>query len=181
MIDAATRHRHAVVIGGGLLGLEGRQRAEAARYGRHGGTLGSWLLERQLDEVAGKMLQKSLEDRGLRFLPWKKQTEALIRGESGRVAAIPLQDGMQIPSRPRGDGCGHTAQHHARRICWHLLQSRNRGQLDTMQTYDPKMPRWGMRQSPRNRPIGLVAPLFEQAKVAANHLGAMASAATRVP
>ena len=59
--------------------------------------LGAWLLERQLDEVAGKMLQKSLEGRGLKFL-LEKQTEALIAGESGRVAAIRFRTACR--SRP---------------------------------------------------------------------------------
>ncbi|HRE18438.1 MAG TPA: NAD-binding protein, partial [Rhodocyclaceae bacterium] len=59
--------------------------------------IGPWLLERQLDETAGRMLQKSLEDRGLTFL-LQKHTEALIQGESGRVAAVRFKDGMQIPA-----------------------------------------------------------------------------------
>jgi NAD(P)H-nitrite reductase large subunit len=47
--------------------------------------------------VFGGMLQKSLEERGLKFL-LGKQTEMLIAGESGRVAAVRLKDGLQIPA-----------------------------------------------------------------------------------
>ena len=94
MIDAAARHKHAVVIGGGLLGLEAANGLKLRGMDVTVVHLGPWLLERQLDEVAGKMLQKSLEDKGLKFL-LQTQTEALIQGESGRVAAIRFKDGLQ--------------------------------------------------------------------------------------
>ena len=79
MIDAAATYRHAVVIGGGLLGLEaanGLMRRGMQVTVVH---LMPWLMERQLDDAAAKLLQKSLEDRGLRFLIGA-QTEALIDG-----------------------------------------------------------------------------------------------------
>ncbi len=85
MIDAAAKHKHAVVIGGGLLGLEAANGLKLRGMDVTVVHLGPWLLERQLDETAGKMLQKSLETRGLKFL-LQTQTEALIQGESGRVA-----------------------------------------------------------------------------------------------
>jgi len=130
--------------------------------------VGPWLLERQLDEVAGKLLQKSLEERGLKFL-LEKNTEALIAGESGRVAAIRFKDGMQIPAdlvvmavgiRPN-TALAESAGIHC-----------NRGIVvtDTLQTYDPKIYAVGECVSHRGIAYGLVAPLFEQAKVCANHL-----------
>ena len=67
MIDAAARYRHAVVIGGGLLGLEaanGLMRRGMQVTVVH---IMPWLMERQLDEVAGGLLRKSLEERGIRF------------------------------------------------------------------------------------------------------------------
>ncbi|MGV0977024.1 MAG: NAD(P)/FAD-dependent oxidoreductase, partial [Azonexus sp.] len=97
MIAAARLHKHAVVIGGGLLGLEAANGLKLRGMDVTVVHAAEWLLERQLDEVAGKMLQKSLEDRGLKFL-MQKQTEALIQGESGRVAAIRFKDGMQMPA-----------------------------------------------------------------------------------
>ncbi|MBL8439588.1 MAG: NAD(P)/FAD-dependent oxidoreductase, partial [Betaproteobacteria bacterium] len=169
MIDAATRHRHAVVIGGGLLGLEAANGLKLRGMDVTVVHLGSWLLERQLDEVAGKMLQKSLEDRGLKFL-LEKQTEALIQGESGRVAAVRFKDGMQIPAdlvvMAAGIRPNTTLAESAGIYC-------NRGIVvnDTMQTYDPKIYAVGECVSHRGIAYGLVAPLFEQAKVAANHLG----------
>jgi nitrite reductase (NADH) large subunit len=68
MIAAAEQHTHAVVIGGGLLGLEAANGLKMRGMQVSVVHLPGWLMERQLDPVAGKMLQKSLEDRGLNFL-----------------------------------------------------------------------------------------------------------------
>src|SRR5574343_412541 len=168
MIDAATKHKHAVVIGGGLLGLEAANGLKLRGMDVTVVHIGPWLLERQLDETAGKMLQQSLEDKGLKFL-LQKHTEALIQGESGRVAAIRFKDGMQIPADLVVMAAGI-------RPNYALAESSgiycNRGIVvnDTMQTYDPKVYAVGECVSHRGIAYGLVAPLFEQAKVAANHL-----------
>jgi nitrite reductase (NADH) large subunit len=53
-------------------------------------------MERQLDKAAADMLQKSLEEKGLKFL-LEKQTEALIAGESGRVAACASRTAWKSP------------------------------------------------------------------------------------
>jgi nitrite reductase (NADH) large subunit len=164
-----------VVIGGGLLGLEAANGLKLRGMDVTVVHLGPWLLERQLDEVAGQMLQKSLEDKGLKFL-LQKQTEALIQGESGR-AAIRFKDGMQIPAdlvvMAAGIRPNYALAEASGIYC-------NRGIVvnDTMQTYDPKVYAVGECVSHRGIAYGLVAPLFEQAKVAANHLAGTASAAT---
>ena len=168
MIEAARLHKHAVVIGGGLLGLEAANGLKMRGMTVTVVHIGPWLLERQLDETAGRMLQKSLEDRGLTFL-LQKQTEALIQGESGRVAAVRFKDGMQIPADLVVMAAGirpNTALAESAGIYV------NRGIVvnDTMQTYDPKIYAVGECVSHRGIAYGLVAPLFEQAKVAANHL-----------
>ena len=168
MIDAATTHKHAVVIGGGLLGLEAANGLKLRGMDVTVVHIGPWLLERQLDEVAGKMLQKSLEDKGLKFL-LQTQTEALIQGESGRVAAIRFKDGLQIPADLVVMAAGIRPNYAlAEKSGIHC----NRGIVvnDTMQTYDPKIYAVGECVSHRGIAYGLVAPLFEQAKVAANHL-----------
>ncbi|HEX5801980.1 MAG TPA: FAD-dependent oxidoreductase, partial [Azospira sp.] len=168
MIEAAKQYKHAVVIGGGLLGLEAANGLKLRGMDVTVVHIGPWLLERQLDEVAGRMLQKSLEDRGLKFL-LEKNTEALISGESGRVAAIRFKDGMQIPAELVVMAAGirpNTALAESSGIYC------NRGIVvnDTLQTYDPKIYAVGECVAHRGIAYGLVAPLFEQAKVAANHL-----------
>ena len=65
MIEAAASYKHAVVIGGGLLGLEAANGLKLRGMNVTVVHLADWLMERQLDARAGKLLQKSLEDRGL--------------------------------------------------------------------------------------------------------------------
>ncbi|MFM1980229.1 MAG: hypothetical protein RLZ68_1494, partial [Pseudomonadota bacterium] len=68
MIDAATKYKHAVVIGGGLLGLEAANGLMLRGMTVSVVHVMPTLMERQLDVVAGGLLQKSLEERGLKFL-----------------------------------------------------------------------------------------------------------------
>ncbi|MDK9703964.1 MAG: nitrite reductase large subunit NirB [Sulfuritalea sp.] len=176
MIAAAATHRHAVVIGGGLLGLEAANGLKLRGMDVTVVHLMPWLMERQLDKAAADMLKASLEARGLKFL-LEKQTEALLGGESGRVAAIRFKpapgydpgDGLEIPADLVVMAAGirpNTALAESARL--HC----NRGIVvnDTMQTYDPRIYAVGECVAHRGIAYGLVAPLFEQAKVCANHL-----------
>ncbi len=167
MIEAAKTHKHAVVIGGGLLGLEAANGLKIQGMDVTVVHKNEWLLERQLDKVSGKMLQKSLEARGLTFL-LQKDTEQLI-GKDGRVVAVRFKDGQEIPAdlvvmavgiRPNYALAASAGIH-----C-------NRGIVvnDTMQTYDPRIYAVGECVSHRGMTYGLVAPLFEMAKVCATHL-----------
>src|SRR5437762_2785006 len=67
MIDAAARYGHAVVIGGGLLGLEAANGLKLRGMDVTVVHLMRWLMERQLDRAAAQLLQKSLEAKGLAF------------------------------------------------------------------------------------------------------------------
>ena len=173
MIESAQRYKHAVVVGGGLLGLEaanGLMRRGMQVTVVH---IAPWLMERQLDEVAGKMLQKSLEDRGLRFLIGA-HTAALIGdqdgGRSGRVMAVQFKDSREVPAdlvvmaagiRPNTELAEKIGLHCHRGIVV----------TDTMQTItDPRIYAVGECASHRGVAYGLVAPLFEQGKVCATHL-----------
>ena len=103
-----------MVIGGGLLGLEAANGLMLRGMDVTVVHVMPWLMERQLDDVAGKLLQKSLEDRGLKFLIGA-QTQELVGDEDGRVMAIRFKDGTRDPDRPGGDGRGHPPQHRAGR------------------------------------------------------------------
>lgn len=168
MIAAAAEHRHAVVIGAGLLGLEAANGLALRGMKVTVVHLMPWIMERQLDRVAAGMLQRSLEAKGLKFL-LQKQTECLLAGTSGRVGAVAFKDGETIPAdlvvmaagiRPNVDLAKSAGLH-----C-------NRGVVvnDTMQTYDPRIYAVGECAEHRGTAYGLVAPLFEQAKVCATHL-----------
>lgn len=168
MMDTAKTHKHAVVIGGGLLGLEAANGLKLRGMDVTVVHIGDWLLERQLDRTAGELLQKSLEDRGLKFLLPKHTAELLDNGE-GRVCAVKFKDGEVIPADLVVMAAGI-------RPNTELAESAgiacNRGILvnDTMQTFDPRVYAIGECASHRGIAYGLVAPLFEQAKVCANHL-----------
>src|SRR3954469_23137392 len=95
MIEAATQFKKAVVIGGGLLGLEAANGLMKRGMEVTVVHVMPWLMERQLDDVAGKLLQKSLEDRGLKFMIGA-QTQELVGGEDGRVKSVKFKDGTQV-------------------------------------------------------------------------------------
>ncbi|HUX63103.1 nitrite reductase large subunit NirB [Sulfuricella sp.] len=173
MLEASTRYKHAVVIGGGLLGLEAANGLMLRGMDVTVVHLGPWLMERQLDQTAARMLQNNLEAKGLKFL-LQKQTEQLIGSSAlspleGRVAGVRFKDGSDIPAdlvvmavgiRPNA-ALAESAGIHC-----------NRGVVvnDTMQTYDPRIYAVGECVAHRGMSYGLVAPLFEMAKVCANHL-----------
>ncbi|MDR7307713.1 nitrite reductase large subunit NirB [Rhodoferax saidenbachensis] len=169
MIDAATKYKHAVVIGGGLLGLEAANGLMLRGMTVSVVHVMPTLMERQLDTVAGGLLRKSLEERGLQFL-MGAQTQELVGGEDGRVKSIKFKDGTEVPAdlvvmavgiRPNTELASSMRLHVDRGIVV----------TDTMQTVtDARIYSVGECAAHRGIAYGLVAPLFEQAKVAANHL-----------
>ena len=168
MIAAAAEHKHAVVIGAGLLGLEAANGLALRGMDVTVVHIADWIMERQLDKTAADMLKKSLEEKGLTF-KLQAQTAELVAGESGRVAAVKFKDGSSIPAdlvvmaagiRPN-TGLAESAGLHCERG---IVVN------DTMQTYDPRVYAVGECANHRGIAYGLVAPLFEQAKVCANHL-----------
>lgn len=183
MIDAATKYKNAVVIGGGLLGLEAANGLMLRGMSVTVVHVMPTLMERQLDSVAGKLLQKSLEDRGLKFLMGAQTQELVgtsVDGKSDheagsdavrpRVKAIKFKDGTEVAADLVVMAVGirpNTALAESMRL--HC----NKGIVvnDTMQTItDARIYSVGECAAHRGIAYGLVAPLFEQAKVAANHL-----------
>jgi nitrite reductase (NADH) large subunit len=172
MIDAAKQYKEAVVIGGGLLGLEaanGLMKRGMQVTVVHGA---EWLMERQLDKVAGGLLQESLEERGMKFL-MRAQTQELKGDADGRVSAVCFKDGTHVNAQLVVMAVGirpNTALAESMRL--HC----DRGIVvsDTLQTVtDPRIYAVGECASHRGIAYGLVAPLFEQGKVLATHLAQM--------
>ncbi|TBO32378.1 NAD(P)/FAD-dependent oxidoreductase [Aquabacterium lacunae] len=169
MIETARQHRHAVVIGGGLLGLEAayglRQRGMEVTVVH----IAPWLLERQLDQKAAGLLQSTLEGHGLRFRIGA-QTQELVDNGQGRVCAVRFKDGTEAAAdlvvmaagvRPNVGLAQQTGLHCERGIVV----------TDTLQTVtDPRVYAVGECAAHRGIAYGLVAPLFDQAKVCATHL-----------
>ena len=168
MIDAASKYKHAVVIGGGLLGLEAANGLKLRGMAVTVVHLAEWLMERQLDKTASDMLKKSLENKGLRFM-LRKQTTSITANAEGRVGSVSFSDGETIPAdlvvmavgiKPNDDLAKAAGIHCTRGIVV----------SDTMQTFDPRIYAVGECVSHRGIAYGLVAPLFEMGKVCANHL-----------
>ncbi len=168
MLNAASQYKKAVVIGAGLLGLE----AAMGLCGRgmdvtvvHSNVIP---LNRQLDREAGELLQQALQSRGLKF-KMSAQTQSIKDNGQGQVSAITFKDGteletdiviMAIGIRPNiqlAQGAGLQCEKG-------ILVS------DTLQTYDPNIYALGECIQHRGGTFGLVAPLYEQAKVLTNHL-----------
>ncbi|MEQ8863805.1 MAG: nitrite reductase large subunit NirB [Thalassobaculum sp.] len=166
MLAAAKTGNRAVVIGGGLLGLEA-----AAGLQRQGMTvtvlhLMPTLMERQLDPAAGYLLQNAIEARGIQVVT-RANTHA-ITGED-RVTGVRLDDGTEIPAdivvmavgiRPSID-LAKTAG----------IET-NRGILvdDAMRTSDPDVLAVGECVEHRGVCYGLVAPLYEMARTIGRNL-----------
>ncbi len=166
MIAAAKPGAKAVVIGGGLLGLEaaaGMQLRGMEVVVIH---LMGHLMERQLDPAAGYLLQKSLEARGMK-IHCKGATKAILGLE--RVEAVLLEDGtvydadivcMAVGIRPEVRLANDA----------HLDVGRGITVNDAMQTSDPSIWAVGECVEHDKQLFGLVAPLYDQAKVLAQAL-----------
>ncbi len=169
MIEAAASYKNALVIGGGLLGLEAANGLMKRGMNVHVVHVAPWLMERQLDDMAGKLLQKSLEERGMKFLIGA-QTETLVGDADGRVKAVKFKDGSEVPTDLVVMAVGIRPNTElAEKMRLHV----NRGIVvsDTLQTVtDARIYSVGECAAHRGIAYGLVAPLFEQGKVAANHL-----------
>ncbi len=175
MLQAARDYQKAVVIGGGLLGLEAanglmKQGMEVTVV-----HLLDSLMERQLDKPAAALLKASLQERGMNFL-MEAATEEIIG--NGRVRGVRFKDGSEIEADLVVMGVGivpnTTLAQDAGLHC-------ERGIVvnDTMQTFDPRIYAVGECVQHRGIAYGLVAPLFEQGKVAANQLAGLGYASYR--
>lgn len=164
MFEAAKAYKKAAVIGGGLLGLEAAK--GLMNLGMEATVIHdqATLMNMQLDSVAGHMLQDALEEQGMKFKVSTLTTN--ITGNT-RVEGLEFKDGSSLdcdllvmaagirPNIALANDCGI--------YC-------NRGIVvnDYMQTVtDPSVYSVGECAEHRGIAYGLVAPLFEQAKVLA--------------
>ncbi|MFG1428927.1 NAD(P)/FAD-dependent oxidoreductase [Roseixanthobacter glucoisosaccharinicivorans] len=163
LMDAAKPGTRAVVIGGGLLGLE----AAAGMAGAGAQTtlvhLMDRLMERQLDTRAGALLRQAVEARGIEVL-----LDASTAGVEGtdHVTGLRLADGRLIPADLVVVSCGVRPNADLARAAGLAC---NRGVLvdDTLATSDPAIHAIGECAEHRDAVYGLVAPAYEQARVLA--------------
>jgi nitrite reductase (NADH) large subunit len=176
MIETARTHRHAVVIGGGLLGLEAANGLMQRGMQVTVVHIAPWLLERQLDQVAARLLQGALEARGIQFR-LGAQTQELVAAEDGRVKAVRFKDGSEVLADLVVMAAGVRPNTELAKAMGLHCDHDGRGGIavtDTLQTVtDARVYAVGECASHRRIAYGLVAPLYEQGKVAANHLAEM--------
>ncbi|WP_160724522.1 nitrite reductase large subunit NirB [Bacillus sp. USDA818B3_A] len=166
IMEHAKPGEKAAVIGGGLLGLEAARGLINLGMDVSVVHKGSYLLERQLDQTAGKMLQEELESQGMKFL-FEKQTEN-ITGTS-RVEGLLFKDGTKIDADLVVMAVGVRPNVQLARQSGIEV---NRAILvnDYLQTSDPKIYAVGECVEHRGTVYGLVKPLYEQGKVLAGHI-----------
>ncbi|MGG0845386.1 nitrite reductase large subunit NirB [Peribacillus simplex] len=93
MIDTSRKYKKAVVIGGGLLGLEAARGLLNLGMEVNVVHIAEHLMERQLDSTASILLQKELENQGIHFL-LQKETQEIIGNE--RVERVRFKDGTEL-------------------------------------------------------------------------------------
>ena len=166
MIVASAPGARAVVIGGGLLGLE----AAAGMAARGADVtvihLMGHLMERQLDPAAGYLLQKDLENRGLR-IHCKGATKAILGTD--RVEAVLLEDGTIYPADLVCMAVGIRPEVRLANDA-HLTVGRGITVDDQLRTSDPAIFALGECVEHDQQLFGLVAPLYDQARVLAETL-----------
>ena len=172
MIAAAKSGGKAVVIGGGLLGLEAAAGMQQRGMDVTVIHIMGHLMERQLDPAAGYLLQKTLEARGI-TIHCKGATKAILGTD--RVEAVALEDGtiygadlvcMAVGIRPEVRLANDA----------HLDVGRGITVSDQMVTSDPDILAVGECVEHDKQLFGLVAPLYDQARIVAATLLAVPAA-----
>lgn len=169
MMEASKKYKKAVVIGGGLLGLEaarGLLNLNMEVSVVHSNRI---LMNRQMDETGGFMLQKELQQQGMKFL-LGKHTEKILGKD--RVTGLRFTDGSEESADLVVMAVG---------IKPNMAMAKksgievNRGILvnDFMETNIPNVYSVGECVEHRGISYGLVAPLYEQAAVLAKKLAGL--------
>lgn len=156
----------AVVVGGGLLGLEAAWALKRLGMETTLVHIMDRLMERQLDPVAASFLREDIESAGIKVLLDKKTEE--VQGRE-KVEGLLMSDGSTIPADVVVVSTGIRPNAELARSAG-IYCGRGIVVSDCMQTYDPAVFAVGECVEHRGATFGLVGPIFEQARVLANHL-----------
>ncbi|MGP4054276.1 nitrite reductase large subunit NirB [Mycobacterium sp. 4D054] len=169
MISEAANRTKAVVIGGGLLGLEAARGLQKRGLTVDVVHAGPTLMNAQLDDPAGAILRKSVEDLGIGVHTDKRTTEVSI-GEDGRLRGVLFSDGTRLDCDMLVIAAGirpnvGLAQRAGLTVERAIVTDDHMRSIDDDDVYVV-----GECAQHRGQVYGLVAPLWEQAKVLADHL-----------
>jgi nitrite reductase (NADH) large subunit len=173
MLLAAQARAKAVVIGGGLLGLEAAAGLKEQGMDVTVIHVMPTLMERQLDTSAGYLLQKQLEDRGIKVMV-KANTKQIIG--NGKVEGVELADGTIVPCTLVVMAVGIRPNAALAKDAG-LAVNRGIVVTDGMQTSDTDIFALGECAEVNGQVYGLVAPLYDMARVLAAQLIGDAAAA----
>ncbi|RUV56336.1 MULTISPECIES: nitrite reductase large subunit NirB [unclassified Mesorhizobium] len=173
MLLAAQSRAKAVVIGGGLLGLEAAAGLNSQGMDVTVLHVMPTLMERQLDPAAGHLLQRAVEQRGIKVIT-KANTQA-ITGK-GKVEQVELADGTIIPATLVVMAVGIRPNAALAKQAG-IAVSRGIVVDGGMRSNDPNIYALGECAEVNGQVYGLVAPLYEMARVAASQLAGNEAAA----
>lgn len=164
---AAVEHAKAIVIGGGLLGLEAA--VGLSRLGVDTTLLHVMdrLMERQLDHAAANLVKRAMEARGVKVL--LRADTAAVEGD-GRVERLLLADGSVLPADLVVMSVGVRPSVALAREAG-LAVARGITVDDRMTTSDQRVFALGECAEHRGQIYGLVEPAYEQADTLARHFG----------
>ncbi|MHB1424038.1 MAG: FAD-dependent oxidoreductase [Gemmataceae bacterium] len=159
----------AVVLGGGLLGLEAARGLLSHGLEVTVVEVAPHLMVQQLDAVGGELLKSKLEAMGVRVL--LKTVTTHILGENGRVCGLRFQDGGTMETDLIVIGCGIRPNVEEAKAAG-LSVEKAIVVDDQLRTTDPSIFAVGECAQHRGRLYGLVDPVYEQARVLADVLTA---------
>jgi nitrite reductase (NADH) large subunit len=167
MVAISGRGGKAVIIGGGLLGLEAAY--GLARRGMDATVvhLMEVLMERQLDASAGHLLAQALKARGVETILGAQSEEIL--GENGKVSALKLKDGRVLPCELLVMAVGIRPNARLAQAA-ELVVKRGIVVDDAMRSSDPNIFAIGECAEHRGQCYGLVAPIWEMCRALADTL-----------
>ncbi|PRC41552.1 nitrite reductase large subunit [Mycobacterium sp. ITM-2017-0098] len=176
MIAEAVNRTKAVVIGGGLLGLEAARGLQSRGMTVDVVHAAPTLMNAQLDDPAGAILRKSVEALGIGVHTEKRTTEVVV-GDDGKLEGIVFSDGTRLDCDMLVIAAGirpnvGLAQRAGLTVERAIVTDDHMRSVDDDDVYVV-----GECAQHRGQVYGLVAPLWEQARVLADHLTGADSAA----
>lgn len=168
MLAYGRKVKSAAVMGGGLLGLEAAKAMRDMGMETHVVEFASRLMPRQLDEAGAGILRKKIEDLGIQ-IHLNKNTQAI--SGNGKLDALLFADGSSLPVDMLVISAGIRPRDELARQCG--LEVGPRGGIavnDYMQTSDPDIYAIGEVALHQHKVYGLVAPGYDMAEVAVQHL-----------
>jgi nitrite reductase (NADH) large subunit len=172
MIETAKTHKKAVVIGGGLLGLEAANGLMIQGMDVSVVHRSNTLMNEQLDQIASDLMLEQLQAKGMHFL-MNHDTAELIGKD--RIEKVRFTDGSEVEADLVVMAVGVRPNIALAKKAGIMCE---RGVLvdDTLKTYSKNTYAVGECVQYRNETFGLVEPLYEQAKVCASQLASAGGA-----